>query len=57
MIVVVFDAYEAEIRKVLRENCGVTIKMEFVGIPHTEEWGTAETLLHIRDRIQVRSRS
>lgn len=50
-IVVVCDSYKDEIRCALKERCNVTMKLDFVGIPDTEDWDTAESLRHVRDKI------
>jgi hypothetical protein len=31
----------------------VKAKLDFVGIPDDEDWGTADSLLHIKDKIKV----
>ena len=35
--------------------CDVKMKLEFVGIPDDEDWGTADSLRHIGDKIKVNS--
>ena len=53
-IVVVQEAHLADIRSALEEQCEVKIKLDFVTIPAGEDWGTADSLRHIRDKIKVR---
>ncbi|KAK7495018.1 hypothetical protein BaRGS_00013658 [Batillaria attramentaria] len=50
-IVIVCETYKDEIRRVLKERCNVTMKLDFVGIPDTEDWGTADSLRHVREKI------
>lgn len=52
-IVIVYDSYKDEVRKILKERCSVTMKLDFVGIPDTEDWGTADSLRHVRDKISA----
>ena len=44
----------ADIRSALEEQCEVKIKLDFVTIPAGEDWGTADSLRHIREKIKVR---
>ena len=53
-IVIVQEAHLADIRSALEEQCEVKIKLDFVTIPAGEDWGTADSLRHIRDKIKVR---
>lgn len=35
------------------EPCGLKIRMDIVSIPAAEDWGTADTLRFLSDRIKV----
>ncbi|KAH3741886.1 hypothetical protein DPMN_048616, partial [Dreissena polymorpha] len=50
-IVVVLSSYVTETQKLL-EMCGVTMKLDIVGIPDQDYMGTADTLRYIKDRIK-----
>ena len=52
-LVVVLESTRADIEKALVEICDVKIKLDFVAIPDSQDWGTADALRHIRDRIKV----
>ncbi|KAI0207617.1 Translation initiation factor eIF-2B subunit gamma [Lamellibrachia satsuma] len=52
-LVVVLESTRADIEKALVEICDVKIKLDFVAIPNSQDWGTADTLRHIRDRIKT----
>ncbi|KAK3599909.1 hypothetical protein CHS0354_022494 [Potamilus streckersoni] len=52
-IVVVLDSFATEAQKVLTEICDVKMRLDFIGIPDTEYWGTADVLRHIKDRIKT----
>ena len=41
------------VRHALEEMSEVGIKLEFVTIPDNDEYGTADTLRHIKDKIKV----
>ena len=53
-IVIVQETHLADIRSALIEQCEVKIKLDFVPISGGEDWGTADSLRHIRDKIKVR---
>ena len=53
-IVIVQEGHQADIRTALVELCEVKIKLEFVEIPLGEDWGTADSLRFIKDKIKVR---
>lgn len=49
-IVTVPDTVKAEVAKI-PEKYSLSLKLEVVGIPVQEEWGTADTLRHIHDKL------
>lgn len=51
---IVQETHLADIRSALVEQCEVKIKLDFVTIPANEDWGTADSLRHIKDKIKVR---
>ena len=53
-IIVVPETALANIQKALTEVCEVKMRLDFVAIPAAEDWGTADTLRHIKDKIMVR---
>ncbi len=52
-IVIVQEGHQADIRTALVELCEVKIKLDFVEIPLGEDWGTADSLRFIKDKITV----
>ena len=48
-------ALESSLHDIQRSlsNNNVRIKLDMVGIPDNEDWGTAESLRHIKDKIKV----
>ena len=52
-IVVVVEQVRSEVQAAL-ERTGLKIRVEYVGIPGTEDWGTADTLRHLSDKIKVK---
>ena len=56
-LVVVLEETRTDIEKALVEICDVKIKLEFVTIPDSVDWGTADSLRHIRDKIKVGGQS
>ena len=55
-LVVVLESTRTDIEKALVEICDVKMKLDFVTIPDNQDWGTADSLRHISDRIKVRWR-
>ncbi|PSN35021.1 Translation initiation factor eIF-2B subunit gamma [Blattella germanica] len=51
-IVVVVEQVKIEVQNAL-ERTGLKIRLEFVGIPGVEDWGTADTLRHLSDKIKT----
>jgi len=49
-IVIVPDSAKGEVSKI-PEKFGLTIRLDVVGIPANEEWGTADSLRHVGDKI------
>ena len=52
-LVVVLESTRTDIEKALVEICDVKMKLDFVTIPDNQDWGTADSLRHISDRIKV----
>ena len=50
-IIVVQEPDLAIIQKELVDVCEFRIKLDFVTIPPGEDWGTADTLRHIKDKL------
>ena len=55
-LIVVLESTRTDIEKALVEICDVKMKLDFVTIPDNQDWGTADSLRHISDRIKVRWR-
>ena len=53
MLVVVRDSQSREISEVLAGFRNVRIKVSMVEIPESEDWGTADSLRHLRGKIKV----
>jgi hypothetical protein len=51
-ILVVVEQVRTEVQAAL-EACGLKIRLEIVSIPAAEDWGTADTLRFLGDRIKV----
>ncbi|KAJ9601166.1 hypothetical protein L9F63_000686, partial [Diploptera punctata] len=51
-IVVVMEQVRSEVQATL-DRSGLKIRVEYVGIPGAEDWGTADTLRHLSDRIKT----
>jgi hypothetical protein len=51
-ILVVVEQVRSEVQTAL-ESCGLKIRFDIVGIPAAEDWGTADTLRFLSDRIKV----
>lgn len=49
-MIVVLDAHKSEVQAAL-ERCPLRIKLDFVTIPTDSDFGTADSLRHIKDRI------
>ncbi len=52
-LVVVRDSEASAVSEVLSSLRELRIKLRTVTIPETEDWGTADTLRHIRSKIHV----
>ena len=52
-IVVVLSSEKDAVRNALSDY-NLKIKLDLVSIPENEDWGTADTLRHIKDRIKVK---
>lgn len=52
-ILVVVEQVRSEVQTAL-EACGLKIRLDIVSIPAAEDWGTADTLRFLSDRIKVR---
>lgn len=48
-IVVVLESHKSEVQSTL-EKCPLKIKLEFATIPSDSDYGTADSLRHIKDR-------
>jgi len=48
----VVEHIKSEVQTAL-EPCGLKIRMDIVSIPAAEDWGTADTLRFLSDRIKV----
>lgn len=51
-ILVVVEHIKSEVQTAL-EPCGLKIRLDIVSIPAAEDWGTADTLRFLSDRIKV----
>jgi translation initiation factor eIF-2B subunit gamma len=51
-ILVVVEHVRSEVQTAL-EACGLKIRLDIVSIPAEEDWGTADTLRFLSDRIKV----
>jgi hypothetical protein len=51
-ILVVVEQVRSEVQTAL-EPCGLKIRLDIVSIPAAEDWGTADTLRFLSDRIKV----
>ncbi len=54
-LVVVRDSAAGAVSDALSNLRGLRIKLSTVTIPETEDWGTADSLRHIRNKIHVRA--
>ncbi|XP_064625401.1 translation initiation factor eIF2B subunit gamma-like [Lineus longissimus] len=52
MIIVVLKSQRKQIERALVEQCQIKAKLDFVGIPDDDDWGTADSLRHIKDKIK-----
>ncbi|CAH1772663.1 unnamed protein product [Owenia fusiformis] len=52
VILVVTETYKQDFQKVL-EMCDLKLKLDIVPIPDEEDWGTADSLRHIKDKIKT----
>lgn len=52
-IVIVLESQKSDIEKALVEICDVKMELLFVTIPDDKDWGTADSLRHIADKIHV----
>lgn len=52
VILVVIERVRSEVQTAL-ESCGLKICLDIVGIPAAEDWGTADTLRFLSDRVKV----
>ncbi|ESO92323.1 hypothetical protein LOTGIDRAFT_206598 [Lottia gigantea] len=52
---VIIIALESSVNEIHRSlsNCNIKIKLDVVPIPDNEDWGTAESLRYIRDKIKT----
>lgn len=51
-ILVVVEQVRSEVQTAL-DSCGLKIRLDIVGIPADEDWGTADTVRFLSDRIKV----
>jgi len=51
-ILVVAEQVRSEVQTAL-EPCGLKIRLDIIGIPAAEDWGTADTVRFLSDRIKV----
>ncbi|XP_046670940.1 translation initiation factor eIF-2B subunit gamma-like [Homalodisca vitripennis] len=54
VIIVVLESIKNEVQTAL-ERTGLKIRLEIVGIPTGEDWGTADTLRHLEDINRIKS--
>uniref|UniRef100_A0A1B6GVP3 Translation initiation factor eIF2B subunit gamma n=1 Tax=Cuerna arida TaxID=1464854 RepID=A0A1B6GVP3_9HEMI len=54
VIIVVLESIRNEVQTAL-ERTGLKIRLEIVGIPAGEDWGTADTLRHLEDINKIKS--
>ncbi|XP_074650002.1 translation initiation factor eIF2B subunit gamma-like [Tubulanus polymorphus] len=52
-IIIVQRGHRKSIERVLVDELQVNVKLEFVSIPDEEDWGTADSLRFIRDKIKT----
>lgn len=53
--IIVADNYSSDIQEEV-DNLGFEMNLSFVPIPSDEDWGTADSLRHISDYIQVNNK-
>uniref|UniRef100_A0A1B6K928 Translation initiation factor eIF2B subunit gamma n=1 Tax=Graphocephala atropunctata TaxID=36148 RepID=A0A1B6K928_9HEMI len=54
VIVVVLESIKNEVQTAL-ERTGLKIRLEVIGIPSGEDWGTADTLRHLEETNKIKS--
>lgn len=52
-VVVVREKESSSVLEVLNQFGGVTLQFSLVCIPDSEDWGTADSLRHIRGKLKV----
>ena len=53
VIIITLESVGKDLRQKLK-SCGeIKLELDIVTIPNDEDWGTAESLRHIRDKIKV----
>ena len=53
MIVVVLESVAAQVSQALTVYCDPKMKFDILTIPDDADWGTADSLRHIKDKIEV----
>ncbi|XP_066305036.1 translation initiation factor eIF2B subunit gamma-like [Branchiostoma lanceolatum] len=53
VIIIALESTSHDIRQALTALCDVKVSLDIVGIPDDADWGTADSLRHIKDKIQT----
>ncbi|XP_078658675.1 translation initiation factor eIF2B subunit gamma-like isoform X1 [Branchiostoma floridae x Branchiostoma belcheri] len=53
VIIIALESTSHDIRQALAAMCDVKVSLDIVGIPDDKDWGTADSLRHIKDKIQT----